>query len=167
MENISLIRVSFLRRILGRSLLPEANNIVSLAIWPGSIVDWMEKDIGQFPLEGTMMHQLTSHQWPPESRRMTRARGKELLWASEAALEILRQDPELITIFLLPLRPVLRDDDEQITKIVLLTLEPLVSSGRIRIPHDPVSFAGFAYLFVKYAIDGVIPAVASVMKDSG
>ena len=75
-------------------------------------------------------------------------------------------DPALITNFLLPLRTVLRDDDEQITKIVLLTLEPLVSSGRIKIPHDAVSFAGFAYLFVKYAIDGVVDAVASATKDS-
>jgi hypothetical protein len=149
-----------------RSLLVDAYNIVALAIWPGSIVDWIEKDIGQFPLEGTVLHQLTSHQWPPESRRMTRARGKELHWASEAALEILRQDPELITLFLLPLRTTLRDDYEQITRIVLFTLEPLVTSGRIKIPHDAVSFAGFAYLFVKYAIDGVVPAVASAMKDS-
>jgi hypothetical protein len=149
-----------------RRLLSEANNIVALAIWPGSLVDWMEKDIGQFPFEGTLMHQLTSHQWPPESSRMTRARGRDLLWASEAALQTLRRDPELITIFLLPLRTVLRDDDEQIAKIVPLTLDPLVSSGRIKIPHDAVSFAGFAYLFVKYAIDGVIPAVASAMKDS-
>lgn len=151
---------------MDRNLLSAANHIVALAIWPGSIVDWIEKDIGQFPLEETVLHQLTSHQWPPESRRMTRARGKELVWASEAALEILRQDPELITIFLLPLRTVLRDDVEQISRVVLFTLEPLVSSGRIKIPHDAVSFAGFAYLFIKYAIDGVIPAVASAMKDS-
>jgi hypothetical protein len=149
-----------------RKLLGKANHIVSLAIWPGSIVDWMEKDIGQFPLEGTLMHQLTSHEWPLESRRMTRAHGKELLWASEAALEILRQDPELITVFLRPLSTTLRDDDEQIARIILFTLEPLVSSGRIKIPYDAVSFAGFAYLFVKYGIDGVIPAVAALgMKD--
>lgn len=81
-------------------------------------------------------------------------------------MEILRQDPELITIFLLPLRAVLRDDDEQIAKLVLLTLEPLVSSGRIRIAVDAMAFAGFAYLFVKYAIDGVVDAVASATKDS-
>jgi hypothetical protein len=148
-----------------RKLLGKANHIVSLAIWPGSIVNWMENDIGQFPLEGTLMHQLTSHEWPAESRRMTRAHGKELLWASEAALEVLRQDPQLITLFLRPLQTTLRDDDEQITRIVLFTLEPLVSSGRIKIPYDAVSFAGFAYLFVKYGIDGVLPTVAARMKD--
>lgn len=151
---------------MDRSLIRKANDIVAMAIWPGSIVDWMEQDIGQFPLEGTLMHQLTSHQWPPESWQMTRAHGKELLWASEAALEILRQDPELITLFLRPLSTVLRDDYEQISRVVIFTLEPLVMSGRINVPHEPVSFAGFAYLFVKYAIDGVIPAVAaSGMKD--
>ena len=150
-----------------RKLIGKANYIVMLAIWPGSIVNWMENDIGQFPLEGTLMHQLTSHEWPAESRRMTRARGRELLWASEAALEVLKRDPELITLFLLPLRTTLRDDDEQITRIVLFTLEPLVSSGRIKIPHDAVAFAGFAYLFVKYGIDGVLPTVVSAMRESG
>jgi hypothetical protein len=149
-----------------RNLLSEANKIVSLAIWPGSIVDWMEKDIGQFPLEGTVLHQLTSHQWPPESARMTRANGKELLWASEAALEILRRDPELVTLFLRPLSTVLRDDYEQISRVVLFTLEPLVMSGRINVPHEPVSFAGFAYLFVRNAIDGVLPAVVAGIKGS-
>lgn len=151
---------------MDRSLIRKANDIVSMAIWPGSIVDWMEKDIGQFPLEGTVLHQLTSHQWPPESWRMTRAHGKELLWASESALAILREDPELITMFLRPLSTVLCDDYEQISRIVLFTLEPLVMSGRINVPHEPVSFAGFAYLFVKYGIDGVLPAAAEGIKGS-
>lgn len=146
-------------------VISEARAIVALATWPGSIVCWIEKDIEQFPLEGTVLYQLFSHEYLPKEQRLTREEGLALLAAEKAALEILKREPELITVFLKRLSRTLRDDYEQIAGITLHTLGQLVLDGRVKVPREAMAFAGFAYLFVRNAVDGVIPAAGLDIGD--
>ena len=139
-------------------VITEARVIIALAIWPGSKVCWIENDEEQFPAEGTLMYQLYSDQYLPKEKRLTREQCLELLAAENAALEILKHEPAILVEFLKRMTRTLRDDYEQITKITLHTLEQLMFSGRVDVPYRAMAFAGFAFLFVQHAIDGVIKA---------
>jgi hypothetical protein len=47
----------------------------------------------------------------------------------------------------------------------LRTLEQLVLSGRVDVRYEAMAFAGFAFLFVQNAVDGVIHAAGLDIRD--
>jgi hypothetical protein len=151
---------------MDNKVIREAGAIITRAIWPGSKKCWIENDEEQFPAEGTLMYQLYSHKYLPEELRLTREQCRALLAAEQAALEILKQEPELLIVFLKRFTRTLRDGYDQIAGITLHTLGELVLSGRVKVPYEAMAFAGFAFLFVQYAIDGVIAAAGLDYKDS-
>jgi hypothetical protein len=146
----------------------DARRIFNVATWPGSIRGWMERDIDQFPGPGTAMYAI--NQMEPEwllkeKDQLTREQGQELLAASKAALEALRKQPLMLKHFIEPYRQLLHDEHEMISRRHLRALEPLVLSGQIDISHTGMAFAGLAYLFDTYGLEGVAEMVGIDLRE--